>query len=668
MANEKRGLVDITTGLAIANADDRYLQLDQSTPQTAGSALNPISKIYTTDLTSANTISGSVTGNAATVTTNANLTGVVTSVGNATSIASGAIKGNMLQSAAADLGAADVTIDLGNTNGSYVTNLTTDGTITATTGFTGNVSGSSGSCTGNSATVTGLSVVSGKTLTVNNILTIAGTDSTTMTFPSTSATIARTDAANTFTGVQTMTAPVFDTSIQTPIIKPAADSTTAVQVMRANGTTPLIICDTTNNRVGINTPTAKIDGSFVVSSAPVYSDGMTSSVVYYGASTTTASAATLAIRKSNSDTLGTLTATIDGQTLGSLSWYGVKSDNSAFVASGTITATQDGVAGAARVPMKMEFKVNPDGTSTLLVPMTIRATGNIGLLGIGTPTARLMLPAGKAAASTAPLKLTQASAVVLSTPEAGAIECNDGDDLYYTIKTGTTRKTISYNSTGYGEMYMYDNATACVINTANIYHAVFSTWGNNDGTLAPNIDSSYFTFTAGFEKTATAYVDYNGTVAGTTKVTTSTNHGLNTGDPISITGTTNYNGVYLITNIDATNFYIVKAYVADDATGSVRRPGTLKALKTGVYEVTFNVSGIAANANDVFKWELNKGITPLDNVITRSIWTSGTNYRSSAASGIVSLTVNQFVWMSVKNYSGANNLTIESANVFLHKV
>lgn len=55
-----------------------------------------------------------------------------------------------------------------------------------------------------------LTGVAGKTFTFNNTITLAGTDSTTMTFPSTSATIARTDAANTFTGTQTLdTANVF---------------------------------------------------------------------------------------------------------------------------------------------------------------------------------------------------------------------------------------------------------------------------------------------------------------------------------------------------------------------------------------------------------------------------------------------------------------------------
>lgn len=49
-----------------------------------------------------------------------------------------------------------------------------------------------------------LTIAAGKIATVNNTLTFAGTDGTTMTMPSTSATLARTDAANTFTGHQTI--------------------------------------------------------------------------------------------------------------------------------------------------------------------------------------------------------------------------------------------------------------------------------------------------------------------------------------------------------------------------------------------------------------------------------------------------------------------------------
>jgi hypothetical protein len=50
----------------------------------------------------------------------------------------------------------------------------------------------------------GSGVANSKNLTWSASLTLAGTDATTMTFPTTSATIARTDAANTFTGNQSV--------------------------------------------------------------------------------------------------------------------------------------------------------------------------------------------------------------------------------------------------------------------------------------------------------------------------------------------------------------------------------------------------------------------------------------------------------------------------------
>src|SRR6185503_6955480 len=52
------------------------------------------------------------------------------------------------------------------------------------------------------ATAATLTILDNKTATFNNSITFAGTDSTTMTFPTTSATLARTDAANAFTGSQ----------------------------------------------------------------------------------------------------------------------------------------------------------------------------------------------------------------------------------------------------------------------------------------------------------------------------------------------------------------------------------------------------------------------------------------------------------------------------------
>lgn len=60
-----------------------YVKTDQTVGQTIGLTGARLTKLWATDITVTNAIVGSVTGNAATVTTNANLTGHITSVGNA---------------------------------------------------------------------------------------------------------------------------------------------------------------------------------------------------------------------------------------------------------------------------------------------------------------------------------------------------------------------------------------------------------------------------------------------------------------------------------------------------------------------------------------------------------------------------------------------------------
>lgn len=97
-----------------------------------------------------------------------------------------------------------------------------------------------------------LTIANGKTLTASNSITLAGTDSTVMTFPTTSASIARTDSAQTFTGVQTFSsAPVlstntltangnlmtFPTSAQTIVGRTSTDTLTNKRITRRLTTT-----------------------------------------------------------------------------------------------------------------------------------------------------------------------------------------------------------------------------------------------------------------------------------------------------------------------------------------------------------------------------------------------------------------------------------------------
>lgn len=190
-----------------------------------------------------------------------------------------------------------------------VANATTTPAITISTTITGLLLGNGTAVSASKVALTQpatsaiITVLDGKTFTVNKTLTMDGTDGTTMTFPTTSATLARTDAANTFTGVQTMTSP----ALTTPAITGIATWQAGVrQTFNPNATTPGfnpgsvsgdpstpangdIWYDSTGNllRARINGATVSL-GSGGGGSGTVNS-GTATQIAYYPASTTAVS-------------------------------------------------------------------------------------------------------------------------------------------------------------------------------------------------------------------------------------------------------------------------------------------------------------------------------------------------------------------------------------------
>jgi len=107
---------------------------------------------------------------------------------------------------------------------------------------------------------------------------------------------------------------------------------------------------------------------------------------------------------------------------------------------------------------------------------------------------------------------------------------------------------------------------------SQIPSVVTTSWWFNDiaGTGIDGLHSLIYRLDWGDPEGILAFIDYDATVAGTTRVTTGT-HAMVSGMYVIISGTLNYDGEYLVTVINTTSFYITKEFVADDATGYIQR-------------------------------------------------------------------------------------------------
>ena len=128
-----------------------------------------------------------------------------------------------------------------------------------------------------------------------------------------------------------------------------------------------------------------------------------------------------------------------------------------------------------------------------------------------------------------------------------------------------------------GEGYFHCNTVATVIGTANTPIALY---GATTGVMVG------LTYDVGSAGAITAFADYSGTVANAILVS-SAGHGLATNDIISIRGTTNYNGVFLVTVVGVDTFYIMDTWVANDGASNWEQPGTflVPAGGAGIYRM-----------------------------------------------------------------------------------
>jgi hypothetical protein len=269
-----------------------------------------------------------------------------------------------------------------------------------------------------------LTIADGKTLTASNSLTLAGTDSTTMTFPGTSATIARTDAAQTFTGIQTFSS------------APILSSATASKAVFTDGSKALTSTGTLATDQGGTGQSSYTAGDLVY-----YATGTAFTKLAIGSSTTILTSSGTAPQWSSASgvTVGTAT-NLAGGAAGSVP-YQTGSGATSFLSIGTsnyvLTSTGSAPTWTANTGTGNVVRAT---SPTLTTPVLGVATAtSLNGLTVSTTTGTLTLANGSTLATSGAnsITLTSTGATNVTLPTSGTL-----------ATTSNTVSTISFGTTG----------------------------------------------------------------------------------------------------------------------------------------------------------------------------------------------------------------------------
>jgi hypothetical protein len=204
----------------------------------------------------------------------------------------------------------------------------------------------------------------------------------------------------------------------------------------------------------------------------------------------------------------------------------------------------------------------------------------------------------------------------------------------------------------FGHMNISDNSTEQVINTQDKYHL---------SRLFSETNTKGFLFNAGSTGLVTVFAN-----AGGGQVTvTSAGHGLATGDIVSITGTTNYNDIYQISNAQTNTFEITETWAGDDATGTWDQGSSLKAQNSRNYFLSVCISSQVASPNQTLQYAVYKNAGEETSTEVRRRF-STIDIGSISLCGLFFADAGDVLTLAVKNITGTANLTNNFVSFCLH--
>lgn len=126
----------------------------------------------------------------------------------------------------------------------------------------------------------------------------------------------------------------------------------------------------------------------------------------------------------------------------------------------------------------------------------------------------------------------------------------------------------------------------------------------------------------GHSGSITAFADAGG---GITTVTTSAAHGITTQQKVVITGTTNYNGTFTVTNASGSTFDINTAFVVDDATGSFDTGNSEDFIDTNGFNFSSS-NGDARYTNEIGSMSVSSPFVVTISTVNTPVKANGLNW------------------------------------------
>ena len=224
-----------------------------------------------------------------------------------------------------------------------------------------------------------------------------------------------------------------------------------------------------------------------------------------------------------------------------------------------------------------------------------------------------------------------------------------------TFLDGADRNEVNMAGDEYGSSYITGGGLL-TIDTVSVWHAVTG-FGNE---LVNGI-----AFNAGSTGAITAYAGPDG---GQVTVTSS-GHGLSDGDIITISGSTNYNAIYEVSNVTPPNtFEITAAWAGNDAAGTWRNGSNYVVDKSGIYLTGWQLSAHAAAANKTYSFamSLNAAICPQG--LQRRKFAIQDDEGAVAGSCMLSLTAGDIVAFNVYCETDDTNITLDEVTLTMFRI